>query len=86
MLQSSERFEINPQTVFNAFTEAEKEGLDFIGLFHSHPALATPSSIDIKYMRLWGKSLWLIFSLIDNSLATYQLEDGKVKAITTRIQ
>ena len=43
-LQSAVRFEIDPEKVAVAFTEAEKEDLKFVGLFHSHPAPAAPSS------------------------------------------
>jgi proteasome lid subunit RPN8/RPN11 len=63
--QSALRFEIDPVKVAAAFTEAEDEGLNFIGLFHSHPAPAAPSPIDLKYMKLWGDALWLILSSID---------------------
>jgi proteasome lid subunit RPN8/RPN11 len=72
-LQSAVRFEVDPGKVAAAITEAEKEGLAFVGLFHSHPAPAAPSPIDLKYMKLWGDILWLILSSIDGSLAAYQL-------------
>ncbi|MCJ7613383.1 M67 family metallopeptidase [Candidatus Bathyarchaeota archaeon] len=85
-LQSTVKFEIDPVTVVAAFTKAEEEGLDFIGLFHSHPAPATPSPIDLKFMRLWGDVLWLILSSTDGNLAAYQLEDGTVKEATIRIE
>jgi proteasome lid subunit RPN8/RPN11 len=85
-LQSTVRFEIDPAKVAAAFTEAEEEGLDFIGLFHSHPAPAAPSPIDIKFMKLWGDALWLILSSTDGKLAAYQLTDGTVKEATLRIE
>jgi proteasome lid subunit RPN8/RPN11 len=85
-LKSAVRFEIDPETFVNAFTEAEKEGLDFIGLFHSHPAPAKPSSIDLKYMKLWGDALWLILSSTDGSLAAYQVKNGKVREITVKLE
>ena len=53
-LSSTIRFEVDPVNVAAAITEAEKDGLEFIGLFHSHPAPSAPSSVDLKYMRLWG--------------------------------
>jgi len=84
-LQSTVRFEIDPVKVAAAFTEAEEEGLDFIGLFHSHPAPAAPSPIDLKYMKLWGDALWLILSSTDGNLAAYQLTDDTVKEATIRI-
>jgi len=85
-LQSTVRFEIDPVKVAAAFTEADEEGLDFIGLFHSHPAPVSPSPIDLKYMKLWGDALWLILSSTDGNLAAYQLSDGTVKEATIRIE
>jgi proteasome lid subunit RPN8/RPN11 len=85
-LQSTVRFEIDPEKVAAAITEAEEEGLEFIGLFHSHPAPAAPSPIDLKFMKLWGDALWLILSSIDGNLAAYQLSDGTVKEVTIRIE
>jgi len=85
-LRSTTRFEVDPEKVAASITEAEKEGLEFIGLFHSHPAPAAPSSIDRKFMRLWGDALWLILSSTDGNLAAYQLTDGKVKEATIRIE
>ena len=85
-LQSTVRFEIDPETFVNAFTEADKEGLDFIGLFHSHPAPAKPSLIDLKYMKLWGDALWLILSSTNGSLTAYQMRNGKVGEITVRVE
>ncbi len=85
-LQSTTRFEIDPQRVVTAFTEADEEGLDFIGLFHSHPAPAVPSPIDLKFMKLWGDAFWLILSSIDGNLAAYQIKDDKVTEATIRIE
>ena len=85
-LRSTTRFDVDPAKVASAITEAEKEGLEFIGLFHSHPAPAAPSLIDLKFMRLWGDALWLILSSTDGNLAAYQLIDGKVKEATIRIE
>ena len=84
-LISATHFDIAPARVAAAVIEAEKEGYEFIGLFHSHPAPAAPSLVDLKYMRLWGDTLWLILSTIDGKLAAYQLIDGSVKEATIRI-
>jgi [CysO sulfur-carrier protein]-S-L-cysteine hydrolase len=85
-LRSATRFEVDPEKVAAAVTGAEKEGLEFIGLFHSHPAPAKPSSVDQKFMRLWGDALWLIFSSTDGTLAAYQLIDGKIKQVTIKVE
>lgn len=84
-LRSATQFEVDPAKVATALTKAEKEGLEFIGLFHSHPAPAEPSSVDQKFMRLWGDAFWLILSSTDGALAAYQLIDGSVKEVTIRI-
>ncbi|MCW4015337.1 MAG: M67 family metallopeptidase [Candidatus Bathyarchaeota archaeon] len=85
-LRSATRFDVDPSTVATAITEAEIEGLNFIGLFHSHPAPATPSTVDLKYMRLWGDSLWLILSSTDSNFAAYQLINNKLKQATIKIK
>ena len=85
-LKSTVRFEIDAEKVAAAITVAEKEGLDFVGLFHSHPAAAAPSPIDLKYMKLWGDALWLILSSIDGNLAAYQLSEGAVKEATIIVE
>ena len=84
-LQSPVKFQIDPEKVAAAFTEAEKEGLDFIGIFHSHPAPAEPSSIDLEGMKLWGDALWLILSSTGGELAAYQLMDDSVDEATLQI-
>ena len=85
-LQSAVKFEIDPVEAVAAFAVADKKGLEFIGLFHSHPAPTLPSSVDLTYMRLWGDSIWLIHSSLDDGLAAYQLIDGKVKQATIKIK
>ena len=86
LLQSTVRFEIDPQTVFNAFEQAEREGLRFIGLFHSHPAPARPSAIDLQYMRLWGEAVWLILSSINGDIAAFRMKNDKVNEIALKIE
>lgn len=85
-LRSTTRFKVDPAKVAAAITDAEEEGLEFIGLFHSHPTLAVPSTIDLKSMRLWGDALWLILSSTDDNLAAYQLIDDTVKEAIIKIK
>ncbi len=86
ILRSTVRFEIDPQMVFNAFEQAEREGLRFIGLFHSHPAPARPSAVDLQYMRLWGEAVWLILSSTNGDIAAFQMNNDKVNEITLKIE
>jgi len=80
-LQSTVRFEINPEVVFKELNEAEREELDFIGFFHSHPAPARPSLIDQKGMKLWGNAIWLILSSTKSNLGAYKMMNDEVIGI-----
>lgn len=86
MLRSSTQFEVNPTQVAMAVTEAEKEGFEFVGLFHSHPAPASPSTVDLDVMRLWPDTVWLILSSTEGSMAAFQLIDGKIEKVAIRIE
>jgi [CysO sulfur-carrier protein]-S-L-cysteine hydrolase len=85
-LRSSTRFEVDPSKVARSIVEAEKEGLEFVGLFHSHPAPAVPSEIDRKFMRLWDDTVWLILSSTENRLDAFQLVDEKMRQVAIRIK
>lgn len=86
ILQSKKSFEIHPEIVVRTILESEKDGLEFIGLFHSHPAPAYPSSIDIKSMKLWGDAIWLILTLIDGKFAAFQMIDEKIEEVALQIE
>ncbi len=84
-LHSTRRFEISAETAVDSMAAAEREGLEFIGFFHSHPAPATPSRIDMRFMRLWGDAVWLILSLTDSELKAYQLKDGEIRKVAMNV-
>jgi len=86
VLKSSVRFEADPQTVFNTFEQADRDGLQFIGLFHSHPAPANPSEVDLKYMRLWGEAVWLILSSSDGNIAAFQMTNDVTHEVALKIE
>ncbi len=86
VLKSSTRFEADPQTVFNTFEQADRDELQFIGFFHSHPAPASPSAVDLKYMRLWGEAVWLILSSIDGTIAAFQMINGDKHEVTLKVE
>ena len=85
-LNSQRRFEVDPEIVAKTIIESEKDGLEFIGLFHSHPGPSIPSLIDRKYMRLWGDAIWLIKSITGEELSAYYLIKNKVKEVDITIK
>jgi len=84
VLKSPVRFEIDSEAFYTAFTEAVRDGLEFVGFFHSHPAPATPSSVDLEFMRLWEAAVWLIFSLTDDTFAAFQMKKGRVYSLVLK--
>lgn len=86
VLESSIRFEADPQMVFNAFEQADQDRLQFIGLFHSHPAPASPSEVDLKYMRFWGEAVWLILSSSNGNIAAFQLTNNDLHEVALKVE
>lgn len=86
ILRSTGRFEINPQAFFKAFMEAQAEGMEFVGFFHSHPAPASPSTVDLRYMKLWGDAVWLILSQTDEEFAAFRMKADKVEKLTIKVE
>jgi len=85
-LRSTVRFEIDPQAFFKVFVQAQAKGMEFVGFFHSHPAPASPSVVDLRYMRLWGDAVWLILSQTDGGLAAFRMKSGRVEELTIKVE
>ena len=85
-LSSTVEFTINPQLVVAELKKAEKEGLELVGFFHSHPAAPYPSVIDLKNMKLWANALWLIFSLAEGKIAAYLLRNSILEELQLKIE
>jgi len=86
VLRSTVRFGIEPQTLAKAIAQANEEGLEIIGLFHSHPALATPSGVDLQYMRFWSDAIWLILSSTGGSMAAFQMIRGEAREVAIEVE
>lgn len=86
ILSSTVEFVISPQFVVTELKKAEMEGLDLVGFFHSHPAAAYPSIVDLKTMKLWPNTVWLIFSLTEDEIAAYMLRYNLLEKIELKIE
>ncbi|WP_010478055.1 M67 family metallopeptidase [Thermococcus zilligii] len=59
-LNSPVEFEIDPLEISKILDEAEKLGLEIVGVFHSHLCCPpVPSGKDLRGMKLW-RNVWLI--------------------------
>jgi proteasome lid subunit RPN8/RPN11 len=67
-------FTISNEELLSGYKQAEKNGLDVIGIFHSHPhSEAMPSSTDREFMII-NPVVWMIFSNKENQLNAFVLE------------
>ena len=67
-------FTISNEELLAAYQEAEKRGLDIIGIFHSHPHWeAIPSQTDKKFMRV-NPVIWIIYSNEKDQMRGFILE------------
>jgi proteasome lid subunit RPN8/RPN11 len=77
---SPHSFSIDPQELLAAYSDAEAEGLDVVGIFHSHPGRPSPSSTDVKFMEINGV-VWLIYSTTERSFGAYFLDSGRIDQV-----
>lgn len=85
VLASRELFEIDPEEFLAELIESERKGLQHIGFFHSHPSVAEPSEIDLKFMRLWPGSIWLIISSLNRNISAYRIINGKLRPVYIKV-
>jgi proteasome lid subunit RPN8/RPN11 len=77
-LQSPYRFqlELDPDVWF-----LEDDGYE-LAVFHSHPETAAkPSRTDLANIGLWTERPYVIYSLADDELRAYTIEDGRAAAL-----
>jgi len=57
-------FEADPQFVYKVHKDAEAQGLQLVGIYHSHPDMHSfVSSRDAEFMKYWEHLAWLILGL-----------------------
>jgi proteasome lid subunit RPN8/RPN11 len=60
---------------------AEDEGYE-LAVFHSHVgAPARPSRTDVENIGLWAGKPYLIYSVQQDDLAAFRIEDGQIKSL-----
>ncbi len=80
-LRSPTRFQIDPKEFIENMMQAEREGLQLIGFLHSHPSVPYPSGFDVKYMKLWPNTSWVIISTLDYSISAYTFAGERIRKL-----
>ena len=71
ILRSSTHFQINPEEQLNIFIKADKNGLDIIGFYHSHPSFGVKASKNDVSSANYPDCIYLIYSNRDNEFKCY---------------
>jgi len=79
---------MEPEEQLRVFQEIEKQALEVLAIYHSHPHTAAfPSQQDVNYA-FYPDSLILIISLMEEEIpqiGAFQIENGKIERKTVRI-
>ena len=79
MDNSQTNFTISPEELLKGYQIAQKNQLEVVGVFHSHPnSDAIPSNIDKKFMQN-NPVPWIIFSGVNNNLKAYLLDPDVIE-------
>ena len=78
--ESPVSFSIDPAELLNAYILADTKGIEITAIFHSHPAKASPSNTDIKYMQI-NPVAWVIYSTTENEIRAFVYENEDIKEI-----
>ena len=76
---SQTNFTISPEELLKGYQIAEKNQLEVVGVFHSHPnSDAIPSNTDKKFMQN-NPVPWIIFSGVNSNLKAYLLDSNIIE-------
>lgn len=72
-------FSIAPPQLLEAYGLADKNDMDIVAIFHSHPkSAAVPSEKDRTFMET-NPVVWIIYSGLDSAFRAFVLESGIVE-------
>ncbi|MHA1965770.1 MAG: M67 family metallopeptidase [Candidatus Thorarchaeota archaeon] len=79
-------FMVNPEEQYRLLVEAEEQGEELVGIFHSHPAPPFPSSRDRQNMKL-NPVVWLIASKESGNWVSkaYLMEDDQISEVNLNL-
>jgi proteasome lid subunit RPN8/RPN11 len=87
-LASPTAYEVAPQELFPLFRRMREEGLEHLGIYHSHPASENfPSPSDIE-LAGYPNEAYFIISLLPNAphpVRAFSIRDGRVEELEIAI-
>ncbi len=77
-------FNMDPDELLKVYQSASNQGLDIIGVYHSHLVGSRPSSTDLSYMRI-NPVIWLIYELSNSRFKAYMLIDDNLTEVKMKV-
>jgi len=77
-------FNMDPDELIKAYQWASANGLNVIGVFHSHLVGANPSNTDLTFMKL-NPVIWLIYEVSSSTYKAHLLEEDCLEEIKIKI-
>src|SRR5712664_2579150 len=87
-LASPTAYEVAPQELFPLFRQMREEGLEHLGIYHSHPATENfPSPSDIELAGYPNQAYFIIslLSAAPNPVRAFFIRDGQVEELEIAI-
>lgn len=87
-LASATAYEVAPQELFSLFRQMREEGLEHLGIYHSHPATENfPSPSDIEQAGYPYQAYFIISPLpaAPNPVRAFFIRDGQVEEVQITI-
>lgn len=88
VLASPTAYEVAPQELFPLFRQMREEGLDHLGIYHSHPATENfPSPSDIELAGYPNQAYFIISLLpaVPNPVRAFFIRDGNIEELEIAI-
>src|SRR5215831_2943877 len=84
--QPETRYFASPEDLFAAMKAMRQEGLEMMGIYHSHPnSPAYPSKSDVE-LAFYSDSIYFIVSLAGNlEICAFRIDDGNISRVEIEI-
>jgi len=84
-LSSESSYEIDPETLFRAFSHAEQNKLEVVGFYHSHPFWSADASETDKARANYPGLSYVIYSIPRNEILSFYFDGKRLAQESVRI-
>lgn len=85
ILNSVSRYQIDPESLYRAFSYADDRGLDVVGFYHSHPYWSTELSEVDKDLATYARKSYVIYSIPEGELSSFFFDGSTLRREPVKI-